>query len=125
MKKTNLIYWIFTGLMALMMGFGAVLNAMSTPESVTLISNTLGFPAFLVPFLGVAKLLAIAVILIPGMPALKEWAYAGLVYDLVGAIYSFISIGKPASEWSPILVFLLLIAVSYIFHHKRLKAATA
>lgn len=93
---------------------------MSSPESIELVSHHLGFPLYIVPFVGVAKLLGILAILIPGFPRLKEWAYAGLVLDLVGAIYAHISIGAPASEWAPIIVLVAIIAGSYIFHHKIL-----
>ncbi len=120
MKKTKIIYWILTGLMSLGMGLGAVFNAMSSPESLELVSHHLGFPAYIVPFVGVAKLLGIIVILVPGFPRLKEWAYAGLIFDLIGAIYAHISIGAPPSEWAPIFVLIGIIAGSYIFHHKIL-----
>ena len=123
MKKTKIIYWILTGLMSLGLGLGAVFNAMSSKESVELIHDHLGFPTYLVPFVGVAKLLAIIAILIPGFPRLKEWAYAGLVFDLVGAMYAHISIGAPASEWAPLFVLIAFIAGSYIFHHKLLSAS--
>ena len=66
MKKTKIIYWILTGLMSLGMGLGAVFNAMSSPESLELVSHHLGFPVYIVPFVGVAKLLGIIAILIPG-----------------------------------------------------------
>ncbi|MEI9810089.1 MAG: DoxX family protein [Bacteroidota bacterium] len=35
-----------------------------------------------------------AAILIPGYPGVKEWAYAGLLFDLVGATYSIIASGQ-------------------------------
>ncbi len=119
MKKTNVIYWIFTGLMTALLGLGSVFDAISAPEAVAYVTR-LGYPAYLVPFLGVAKLVALIVILIPGFPRLKEWAYAGLVIDVVGAMYSHISVGEAPSSWAPISVVLILIAGSYVFHHKRL-----
>ena len=125
MKKTKIIYWILTGLMSLGLGLGAVFNAMSSKESVELISGHLGFPAYLVPFVGVAKLLGIITILIPGFPRLKEWAYAGLVFDLVGAMYAHIAIGAPVSEWAPLFVLIAIIAGSYIYHHKLLNTVPA
>ncbi|AWO02028.1 DoxX-like family protein [Chitinophaga alhagiae] len=123
MKKIKIIYWIFTGLMAAGLGVGAIFNAIGTPESVTYITN-LGYPAYIVPFLGVAKILGIIAILIPGYPRLKEWAYAGLVFDLVGATYSHIMQGYPAAAWAPMFLFLAVVFGSYICHHKlrRLKA---
>ena len=60
-------------------------------------------------------------ILIPGFPRIKEWAYAGLSYDLIAATYSMIAIGSPFSQWGFMLIFLILAAVSYIYYHKKLK----
>ena len=120
MKKTKVIYWIFTGLMTALLGLGSVFDAVSAPEAVAYVTR-LGYPAYLVPFLGVAKLAALIVILIPGLPRLKEWAYAGLVIDLVGALYSHIAVGESPGTWAPLSVVLLLIAGSYAFYHKRIK----
>jgi hypothetical protein len=117
MKKLKIFYWIFTGIMAAMLGIGAVFNAMSSPESVEVFKH-IGYPEYLVSFLGVAKLLGIIAILIPGFPRIKEWAYAGLTYDIIGAMYSHIAIGAPAKEWAPLFIILFIIAGSYIFHHK-------
>ena len=54
----------------------------------------LGYPFYLIPFVGVAKVLGIIAILIPGFPGIKEWAYAGLFFDLVGATFSIYSSGE-------------------------------
>jgi uncharacterized membrane protein YphA (DoxX/SURF4 family) len=125
MKKINILYWIFTGLLAAVMLMSGIQNAMSTPQSVDIVTKHLGYPAYFIPFIGVAKCLGVIAILIPGFPRIKEWAYAGFVYDLTGAVYSSISIGDPASQWWPILIFYVLIAGSYIFYHKKLKAASS
>lgn len=122
MKKTNIIYWIFTGLMLALFAPGAVFDAISSPEAVTYITN-LGYPAYIIPFLGVAKMLAIIAIAIPGFPRVKEWAYAGLTYDLLGALYSHLAQGLPASQWMMLFIGFALIAGSYIYHHKRLSGA--
>lgn len=120
MKKTNIIYWIFTGLMLALFGPGAVFDAISAPEAVTYITD-LGYPAYIIPFLGVAKMLAIIAILVPGFPRVKEWAYAGLTYDLIGALYSHLAQGLPATQWMTLFIGFALIAGSYIYHHKRLR----
>ena len=74
----------------------------------------------MLPFIGVAKLLGSVGLLIPGFPRLKEWAYAGLFFDLTGAVYAALSVGG----WNPQMLVMLvpygLGAVSYIFHHRRL-----
>ncbi len=81
----------------------------------------LGYPKYLNPFLGVAKLLGVVAILVPGFPKIKEWAYAGFAFDLLGATYSIIAIGTPASQWIFMVVFILLLVVSYVFYHKKLS----
>ena len=123
MKKTNIIYWIFTGLMVAVLGFGSVYNAVSAPEAVAYVTR-LGYPAYLVPFLGVAKLLGLIAVLMPGYSRLKEWAYAGLVFDLIGALYSHIGAGDPPANWAPLIVFIGVVFGSYIYYHKRQKNAT-
>lgn len=124
MKKTAIFYWIFTGLLVLLMGLGSIPNIMRSPESVALFQH-LGYPPYLLPFLGVAKVLGTVAILVPGWPRLKEWAYAGFVFDLTGAMYSFMSVGDPVSNWLPISIGYLIIAGSYYFYHKRAAGAAA
>jgi uncharacterized membrane protein YphA (DoxX/SURF4 family) len=123
MKKINIFYWVFTGLYALVIIGTSVPNVMSSPESVEIVVKQLGYPAYFLPFIGVAKILGGIALLIPGISRLKEWAYAGLAFDLVAAVYSFISIGLPVSGWAPVLIFFAVLGASYFFYHKRLKAA--
>ncbi|WP_229248960.1 DoxX family protein [Dyadobacter sandarakinus] len=99
MKKTKIVYWILTGLAAAMLGVGAIFDAVSAPEALTHVMH-LGYPAYIVPFLGIAKLLGVIAILVPGFPRIKEWAYAGLFFDLAGALYSHIAAGDgPSCGW--------------------------
>jgi hypothetical protein len=118
MRKITITYWIFTGLVALLMGVGSIPNILSSAESVALFQQ-LGYPVYLLPFLGVAKLLGVIAIIVPGFPRIKEWAYAGLAFDLAGATYSFIAIGEPAAV---MIIGFLLIAGSYVTYHKIRKA---
>ena len=108
--KTKTIYWIVTGFVALMLSFGSIFNVMSTQESIDLVSTKLGYPLYLIPFLGVMKILGCITILVPGFPRLKEWAYAGLIYDLGGAVFSHIAVGAPVGEWAPLFIGIGLIA---------------
>jgi len=123
MKRTNIIFWISTGLLGLVMFASGVQNMLITADSVALITDTLGYPKYIIAFLGVAKMLGVVAILIPGYPRIKEWAYAGLFFDLLGAFYSTIA---SAPEFKPemlgMLPFFLFWALSYIYYHKRLSA---
>jgi hypothetical protein len=122
MKKTTIIYWIFTGLFAFAMFGSAIPNILITPESVQGFKE-LGYPAYIIPFLGWAKLLGVVAILVPGYSILKEWAYAGLMYDILGAVYSVAAVGKAVGLWAPMLVIPFVGAMSYIYYHKKQRAA--
>lgn len=122
MKKINIIYWIVTGLFGAFMLFSAIPDILMSPDAVTFIT-WLGYPGYFIPMIGVAKVLGVAAILIPGFPRLREWAYAGLFFDLAGAVYSVVAVA--GFDWS-VLVILLPVAflfTSYFLHHRRLKAA--
>lgn len=120
MKKTNIFYWIFTGLFAAFMMMSAIPDILIMDLAVKGFAE-MGLPACLLPFLGVAKALGVIAILIPGFPRLKEWAYAGLIIDLLGAIYLIICSGKSAENWVPVFIPLIIGFLSYAFYHKRLR----
>ena len=122
MKKVNASYWVFTGLFAAFMLAGSIPDVIMHPAAVEIVNKHLGYPAYFLPLLGVAKVLGVVAILAPGLPTLKEWAYAGLTYDLVAAMYSHISVGDPPTQWVIIFLPLLLLAGSYALHRGRLRA---
>jgi uncharacterized membrane protein YphA (DoxX/SURF4 family) len=124
MKAINITYWILTVLLAVLMGLGAIPDIISSPDAVKLVCDHLHYPAYFLPFIGVAKVLGAITVLVPGFPRLKEWAYAGFTFDLIGAIYSSIAVGDPAQMWAPIFIGFIILFGSYIFYHKR-RAALA
>jgi len=120
MKKTNILYWVFTGLFAAAMLFSSVGNVMVDENSVQFINGMLQFPKYMIPFLGVAKVLGVIGILLPGLPRwIKEWAYAGLFLDLVGATYAVISIIGFQVQQIGMLMFFIPGIVSYVYFHKK------
>lgn len=121
MKKTKIIYWIVTILFSISMLFASIPYIMRTPDTIALVKDHLGYPLYIIPFMGVAKLLGVIIILIPGFPRLKEWAYAGFAIDLFGATYSIMAVGEPANHWGFMFIFIGLGAASYIYYHKNLK----
>ncbi|RYF63712.1 MAG: DoxX family protein [Cytophagaceae bacterium] len=122
MKKTNILYWIFTGLFAFFMLGSAIPDILIMPMAVEGFKG-IGYPAYLVPFLGWAKLLGVIGILVPGYPRIKEWAYAGLIYDIIGAIYS-VAFVEPISTWAPMLLIPAIGAASYVYYCKRQQVQT-
>ena len=69
------------------MTFSAIPDIMIVEEAKIYITH-LGYPLYFIPFIGVAKLLGSIAILVPSFKKIKEWAYAGLFFDLIAAVYS-------------------------------------
>ena len=122
MKATKVIYWISTGAVIFVMLFTAV-QTFSHIEHMTDFARQIQFPAYMFVMLSVAKVLGIIALLIPGYPQIKEWVYAGFTFDLVGAIVLFAgsSLAFPVGLWTPMVVALVMLAISYITYHKILK----
>jgi hypothetical protein len=122
MKTTNILYWVFTGILCAFTLFGGVYDLMMQPDALKAM-NDLKLPEYLAPLLGVAKILAVVAILWPGFHRLTEWAYAGIAIDVIGAAYCNYFAGIPISKWLvAILLNLVLLSLSYYYHHKRLVA---
>lgn len=121
MKTTNILYWVITGLYGLFIIATSFGDVISNPDAIKIVTTQLGYPLYFLPFIGIAKILGGIAILIPGLPKIKEWAYAGLAFDLIGALYSLISVGEPAKHWAFMFVFFAFLFGSYYLYHKRLK----
>jgi uncharacterized membrane protein YphA (DoxX/SURF4 family) len=94
------------------------------PVAVQGMHDGLGYPLYFVPFIGVAKVLGSIAILVPGFNRIKEWAYAGLFFDLIGATFSIIAAGGTIAQYGFMALPLVLGTLAYVFYHKR-KAARA
>jgi hypothetical protein len=91
----------------------SVPDVLKAPQALEVFAR-LGYPAYLLPFLGTAKILGVIAVVIARRRTIAEWAYAGLTFDLVGALYSHLSVGDPASVWVFPLIGIILLAASYI-----------
>ena len=80
-------YWITTGLLALLVGSGGVAQVLHLPQNVEGI-HILGYPTYFLTILGIWKVLGAIAIVLPRYPRIKEWAYAGVFFDLTGAAVS-------------------------------------
>ena len=121
-KTTNTLYWTFTAIFALLMIFSAVGGIQPSQPAIDLIHGKLGYPIYFIPFISVAKIIGSIAILIPTLKRSKEWAYAGLFFDLVAASYSAVA----ANGFDPMMLSLAIWFVpgvlSYVFWHKKSKA---
>jgi uncharacterized membrane protein YphA (DoxX/SURF4 family) len=121
MKRDKIIYWIFTILMILLMLSTTVGVVHPTPAGIEMMKH-IGYPYNVLTLLSIAKILGIVAILVPGFPRLKEWAYAGFTFDLIGAVYAGLSAGDPIMMWFPVLIGLVFVFGSYIYYHKLKKS---
>ena len=87
-SKGRLIgYWIFTALICLSQGASGIMDLIGA-EPVASGIAALGYPSYVLYILGFWKLAAVPALLVPGLPLLKEWAYAGFFFDFVGGMRS-------------------------------------
>ncbi len=96
-KWIVIIYWASTVLTALLFAAPGLALVLRDPHFVAEMTR-LGYPGYFLPFLGIWKILGAIVILVPGARYLKEWAYAGMIFDICGAIVSRAAAGDHGPE---------------------------
>ena len=119
-RKTKIIYWIVTVWLALGMVSAGIVQLIRIDAEVDMMVH-LGYPVYLLSILGISKLLGVAVILVPGIPLLKEWAYAGFFFTLAGAVISHVVAGDPFGDIFPPLLLLILTVASWYFRPAHRK----
>jgi len=107
----TVIYWVTTGLMAAMSGLAAFTYLSGSPQAVEGFTHV-GYPQQLRILLGVAKLLGAIALVVPGLPKLKEWAYAGFTFAWMAAFVAHYLAKDGPKVFMP-LVLLVLLVVSY------------
>lgn len=93
MRAKTIVYWTMTGLVAFFIGGGGasqVWRYFANPRGVV---PELGYPMYFFAILGFWKVMGAVAILVPRFPRLKEWAYAGIFFDLTGAAASCAAVG--------------------------------
>ena len=117
MKKDKIFYWTATIFIALFEGVMPALTS-QTEMAKTGISH-LGYPAYFGNALVVFKVLGVLALIIPQVPKrIKEWAYAGFLFDFLFASISHAAVDGFGGEAIFPLVVLAVLAVSYIYYHK-------
>jgi DoxX-like family len=118
-------YWTSTGIAALMLLLS--LSYLTGNEQVVSGFAKAGYPQHLRIVLGIVKPAAAIVLLLPGLPLVKEWAYVGVTIAWVMAFISAYTLGEPAQIWIMPLALLALLIVSYVTRPpgRRLPGAIA
>ncbi|GEO05765.1 membrane protein [Adhaeribacter aerolatus] len=119
-KRNKIIYWVATIWLSLGMVSTGVVQIMQLEEEVQKM-NTLGYPMYFLTIIGIWKLLGVVAILLPKIPLVKEWAYAGFFFLMSGAIFTHLAVQDGAAEYFGPALLLLLTAVSWYFRPNERK----
>ena len=115
-KRTKIIYWITTGLLALFILPGIFF--LNTPMAIEGTKH-LGMPYWFHIELGIGKFIGGLILILPMIPnRLKEWAYVAFGIDSISALIGFLSVdGLQPMSFMPLIFFVILV-MSYIYFHK-------
>jgi DoxX-like family len=111
-KAKNIAYWTTTGLIAFFIGSGGaaqIAQYFGNPHGIV---PVLGYPMYFFAILGFWKVLGAIAILVPRYPRLKEWAYAGIFFDLTGAAASCAAVGGYGAYAFHVLAPLILAVIA-------------
>ncbi len=113
----KIAYYIITVLFSLFILLGSIYDIQAGDAAVQIMQE-LGYPIYLLYIVGYAKILGIIGIWQNKVTFLREWAYAGLVIDLVGAFISHLAVGHGPALYSGSLIGIVLVTASYILFKK-------
>jgi hypothetical protein len=109
---TTVAYWAFTTAMVAESAAGGTMDLLRMAPFYPLMIQ-LGYPSYLATILGIAKLLAAVILLAPGLPRLKEWAYAGIMINMIGAAASNAATHQSTGSTLTPLVFAVIAMLSW------------
>jgi DoxX-like family len=119
MKKQKTFFWITTVILLLWEGAMPLGTLLFAPEFATVGTKALGYPDYFAYALIVCKVLGVIAITITQVPPkLKEWAYAGLTFNLIFAALSHAVVDGNIGFIALPIVFLGILAVSYRYNPK-------
>ncbi len=116
MKAKTMLYWTTTCLIALETFAGGVMDlthgrtGVITGPFVTQVVTSLGYPMYVLAIIGIYKIPGAVTLVVPGFVRLKEWAYAGITFELSGAAASHAACGSWGELIAPLCLLCLAIA---------------
>ena len=122
-KKNKIIYWVATLFLSVGMLAGGTQQMLQIGGYNEIVTR-LGYPLYMLSIIGVWKILGVVVLLLPGFPLVKEWAYAGFFFVMTGAAISHIVMKEPFVEVVPSLTLLTAIIVSWYFRPASRKVVS-
>lgn len=117
MKLRSVAYLVTTILVVAVFVGSGVANLLQA-NHVAHDMRLLGYPPYFMSVLGTWKVLGALVVALPRLPRLKEWAYAGMCFDLTGAAAS-----RAASHDQVVTVVVPLLLAAAVLVSWRLRPA--
>ena len=112
-KAKTISYWVVTGFVLLVFAGSGIANLAHVPHIAEAMAH-LGYPAYFLTVLGMWKVLGALAISVPGFPRLKEWAYAGMMFDVTSAAASRAALGDGVGMVLAPLFIAIFIAASWV-----------
>jgi len=119
-KRNRIIYWIATIWLALGMVSTGIVQLIKMETEVDMMKR-LGYPIYFLTIIGTWKILGAIAVLVPKFPLLKEWAYAGFLFAMTGAVISHLIVEDAIKEIFGPMLLLVLTAVSWYFRPANRK----
>ncbi|MFK7986221.1 MAG: DoxX family protein [Sandaracinaceae bacterium] len=111
-KPQKVLYWVLTVFLVAGEAASGVANLLHAEAAVGVLT-ALGYPIYLLLILGPLKLAGGVVLVVPGVPRLKEWAYAGFAFVFIGGAASQVFSARAALDIASPIVTLAVLAGSY------------
>ena len=105
-------YWLVTAVVAGECAIGGALDLLKAPPFYPVLIG-LGYPGYLAAIMGTAKVIAAVILLAPRLPRLKEWAYAGVMINMIGAAASHLAMHQAATTLIAPVMFAALALLSW------------
>jgi hypothetical protein len=119
MKKNRIIFWITTTIIFLWEGLMPLSTLLFMPQYINAGTKPLGYPDYFAYTLIIFKVLGATAIMLPKLPGkLREWAYAGLTFNLIFAVISHVMVDKNISYILMPIVVGIILAISYFYNQK-------
>jgi len=116
-KTIKTLYWVFTIILALMLTMDGI-GGVTRQEAGQVALRHLGYPVYLLSIVGIAKLLAVIAIVQNKFKTIKEWAYAGIAINFVGAFASHAFVGDAVFMIIFPLIMLAFMFIPYLLWKK-------
>jgi uncharacterized membrane protein YphA (DoxX/SURF4 family) len=112
-RRRIIAYWVTTVIIAAEFAVGGVMDILRLPPFFEILRH-LGYPGYFSVILGAWKVLGAVAVLAPRFPRLKEWAYAGMFFNMTGAAASHLAVGDPAVTLVAPIIFTGLVIASWV-----------